>query len=659
VIPVAAAPTQPPTPPPAPPEQPEGFLAACRQGIEAARSLLDGLLAIQDTRTAQNTLVPYNDLLIELSNASARASLYANVHPDTQLRTAAETCEQEVSSFATDLELNRGLFDAFTALDASGLDAGARRLVEKTLEGFARSGVDKDDATRARLKQLADELLQLGQTFDRNIRDDVRQVSLDPAQLAGLPQDYVAAHPPGADGKVVITTNNPDSQPFLAYAEDDAARRAVFVEFQQRGYPANEQVLRQLLAARKERANLVGYADWADFITADKMVGSADSAQGFIDDVMVLSEARAEQDYAMLLEQKRTRDAAATVVDQSERLFYEEQVKRAQYQFDSQEVRPYFEFTQTRDGMLAVTSRLFDVEYVGVADAPVWHPDVDVYDVLRGGEKLGRIYLDLHPREGKYQHAAQFTVVNGVAGRQLPEGALVTNFPNPATSEGPALMEHRDVVTMFHEFGHLLHHILGGQQPWLSFSGVATEWDFVEAPSQMLEEWAWDTETLQLFAKHVETQQPIPPELVERLRGANEFASGTWVQHQMYYAALSLAFHRLADPLAHDLDATMVALQEQYSPFAYVDGTHFYTNFGHLNGYSAMYYTYMWSLVIAKDLFGEFAANGLYDEATARRYREEVLAPGGSQDAAVLVEDFLGRPYTLDAFAEWLNPDNP
>jgi thimet oligopeptidase len=195
--------------------------------------------------------------------------------------------------------------------------------------------------------------------------------------------------------------------------------------------------------------------------------------------------------------------------------------------------------------------------------------------------------------------------------------------------------------------------VLGGRQRWLGFSGVATEWDFVEAPSQMLEEWAWDPATLGLFARHVETDQPIPVALVERMRRANEFGKGVHTRHQVFYAQLSLALHT-ADPETLDITRTLIELQKRYSPFPYVDGTHFFASFGHLNGYSAMYYTYLWSLVIAKDLLGEFQRRGLLDDATARRYRDAVLVPGGSKDAADLVQDFLGRPYGFEAFQEWL-----
>jgi thimet oligopeptidase len=256
---------------------------------------------------------------------------------------------------------------------------------------------------------------------------------------------------------------------------------------------------------------------------------------------------------------------------------------------------------------------------------------------------LGRIYLDLHPRDGKYKHAAQFDLVGGITGRRLPEGVLVCNF-----SRG--LMEHQHVVTLFHEFGHLVHHVLGGDQHWSRFSGVATEWDFVEAPSQMLEEWAWDAEVLRTFAIDADGT-PIPAELVARMRAAKDFGKGIFVRNQLFYTAVSHVFHR--DRPA-DQTAAVRELQQRYDAVRYLDGTHFHASFGHLGGYSSAYYTYLWSLVIAKDLFAAFDADDLFAPAAATRYRDRILAPGGSRDAADLVADFLGRPFTFDAFAAWL-----
>jgi thimet oligopeptidase len=315
-------------------------------------------------------------------------------------------------------------------------------------------------------------------------------------------------------------------------------------------------------------------------------------------------------------------------------------------------MRAYFPYARVQAGVLDVTARLFGIEYRRVDDPTVWAPGVETYDVYEAGDRLGRLHLDMHPRRDKYKHAAQFNIRNGVRGLQLPEAALVCNFPGGEPGD-PGLLEHEDVVTFFHEFGHLLHDLFAGCTRWMGIAGINTEWDFVEAPSQMLEEWAWDVGVLQSFARHHETGAPIPADLVERARRAREFGKGIAARHQMFYAMLSLKLHG-GDPAGIDTTQFVRELQNEYSMFRYVDGTHFHASFGHLEGYSALYYTYMWSLVIAKDLFSQFSPADLLAPAVARRYRDCVLAPGGSAPAAELVQRFLGRPFGFEAFENWL-----
>jgi thimet oligopeptidase len=359
------------------------------------------------------------------------------------------------------------------------------------------------------------------------------------------------------------------------------------------------------------------------------------------------------RDYAQLLERKRKDVPGADRVEPWDSAYLQERVKAEQYGFDSQSVRPYFEYQRVEDGVLDVTGRLFGIAYRRIEDAPRWHAEVEVHDVYEGDRLLGRIHLDMHPRDGKYKHYAQFTLASGQEGVRLPEGVLVCNFPRPAPG-APALMEHGDVKTFFHEFGHLLHHVLGGHTRWAAQAGVATEWDFVEAPSQMLEEWVWDPAVLARFAHHVETGEPIPAALVARMKAADEYGKGLMVRQQMFYAATSLELHQ-RDPEALDTTAVVAELQERYTPFRHVEGTYFHESFGHLDGYSAIYYTYMWSLVIAKDLFGPFREAGIMDPGVAHRYRRAILEAGGSKPAAELVKDFLGRPHGFEAYEEWLN----
>jgi len=639
----------------------ERFTSQCLAGLRRAQALRPQLVAAP--RTVDQTLERYNELLTAASASNALAGLMSEVHPDEAIRDAARECEQEVSRFYSDLALDREMYDALAAVEVSGADAETQRFAAHTLRDYRRAGVDKPPEVRARLKQIDEELTKLGQSFSKNISEDVRAIEVtDPARLAGLPADFIAAHPADRDGKIRITTDYPDYNPFITYAADDELRRALYIAFRSRGDRHNEATLRDILTLRAEKAGLLGFANWADYITADKMIGSGERAAEFIDKVWKLAAPRAEQDYKELVRQLQERAPGATSVADWQKTWVENLVKKQRYSVDASEVRQYFPYDRVLAGLLEITAEIFDLTYVPAGDAERWHASVLVYDVERGHgadrTKLGRIYLDMHPRDGKYKHAAQFPLKDGVRGVQLPEGVLVCNFPAPdpggaGRPASAALMEHDDVVTMFHEFGHLMHHVLGGHQRWISQSGISTEWDFVEAPSQMFEEWAWSYDTLARFARHHATGEVIPRSLVDNMRRADKFGLGTATVQQIFYAAISLGFHRAA-PEALDQLAEVQRLQKRYTPFAYVPGTRFHTSFGHLVGYSAMYYTYLWSLVIAKDLLTPFEARGLMATDVTYAYRDKVLVPGGSRDAAELVRDFLGRAYDFTAYENYL-----
>lgn len=641
--------------------EPEQFLIDCRNSISSANNLLNDIVKVTAPRTEQNTLVPLNEIWIFVGNADAKASLYSSVHPDKAVQESADTCSQEVSAFTSELGLNRDLYDAIKGISIEALDDDAKRLVTFTLRDFTRSGVDKDDATRDEIKKLKDDILKTGQDFGNNITEDVRSIELDTeADLDGMPEDYITSHKPETEGgKFVITTDYPDSTPFFTYAKSDDARRRLMYEFKNRAYPKNMEVLDNLLKERYELATLLGYDDWAAYVTEDKMIRTKQAVADFIDDTANASAERGQRDYATLLEKRKLDDATATSVGEWQKAYYEEIVKSSDYALDSKVVREYFAAEKVKDGLLDLVQDLYGVTFEKAADATLWHPSVDAFDVFDTStkQKLGRIYLDLYPRENKYKHAAQFTLKDGIKDKQYPEGVLVCNFPEP-TADDPGLMEHDDVVTMFHEFGHLMHHIFGGQQKWRAFSGVATEWDFVEVPSQLFEEWAWDYKVLSRFAKHYKTDDVIPEDLVTKMNAANNFGVGLQTRHQMFYASISLNYYN-RNPENLDTTEMMKTLQAQYSMYPYMDDTHFQASFGHLDGYSAIYYTYMWSLVIVKDLISAFRDNNnqldLLNPTKSQEFREKILAPGGSHDAADLVIDFLGRPFTSDAFKNWLS----
>ncbi|NOT29868.1 MAG: Zn-dependent oligopeptidase, partial [Planctomycetes bacterium] len=547
-----------------------------------------------------------------------------------------------------------GLYERLAGLDAATLeDPVAARFLRHALRDFRRSGVDRDEATRARVRALQEELVVVAQEFDRNIVTGGREFVIQEgvAGLAGLPADFVAAHAPRADGAIVLTTDPHVRMTFLTYAERADLRREYYLAANNRAVPQNLAVLSRLLAKRHELARALGYASWADYATEDKMTGSAANARVFLERLRGLVDERARFETAELLARKRLDDPRAERVYEWERAFLIERVKAERFRFDSLALRAYFPFARVKQGVLDTAALLFGLEFRRDPSAEVWHPSVECWELFEGGERRARIFFDLHPRAGKYKHAAMFPVQDGLAGEVLPEAVLVCNFPEPRPGD-PALLLHDQVTTFFHEFGHLLHHVLAGRGRWLSLAGIATERDFVEVPSQLFEEWAWDPGVLARFAHHVETDEPIPAELVRRLRAAEDYGKGLTVQSQLFLGLLALGYYE-HDPRGRDLAAEMIELKQRVCCLPHTPGANFHASFGHLNSYSALYYTYLWSLVIAKDLLASFQPD-LMQAGPAVRYRRAVLEPGGARDAAELVREFLGRAYSFEAFERWL-----
>jgi thimet oligopeptidase len=624
------------------------LLASCRADIEKAKAARDQLVAAKKLTSAK-ALELFDRVGLLASDAGQRAQLAREVRPEKEARAAAEACEQEAQSFANALSLDRKVYDVLAALDGKGLDAAGKHVLKTALRDFRRAGVDRDEATRARIKALKDELVKLGQAFDKNISGDVRSVELAPADLDGLPDDFKRGHKPGKNGKVRVTTDYPDYFPFMAYATNAKAREALDRVYMKRGHPKNLEVLSRLLTKRHELATLLGFKSWADYVTGDKMTGSRDAVAAFVERITAASAARARRDFDELLAAKRRLDPKAKALDPWDIRFLANLVRREKYAFDAKAARPYFEVGKVKQGLLEITSKLYGIKYRPVPDAAKWHPDVEAYDVLDGKKVLGRIYFDLFPRENKYKHAAMFPIHTGKRGVEQPEMAMVCNFPKPGAE--PALMEPREVTTFFHEYGHLLHYIFGGQNRWATYN---LEWDFIEAPSQMFEEWTQDPAVLATFAKHYQTGQAIPADLVAKMRRADGFNRGADVRRQMMLASLSLGYHD-RDPKGMDTTKVAAEVWNRLLPYKYVDGAFYQLGFGHLNGYSAYYYTYMWSLVIAKDLFTAFRRSGLMSPKVAAAYRHQVLEVVGTKPAAEQIKDFLGRPYDFTGWQDWID----
>lgn len=629
------------------------FSALVDRQLEGARRGLDALLALPEDATAEQVAVAFDGIGREVGEISGLAELFSAVHPDEGVREAAEVASQRVSAFVTELNLHRGAYERFAGLSL-GADTpeDVRRYVEHAIRDYRRSGVDRDDATRERVRQLQEELIHIGQEFDRNIMTGGRtlRVADGHAALAGLPADFLAAHPEDADGAVTLSTDQTDFFPVMLYADRDDVRRDLHREYNLRGYPENVEVLDRLLAKRHELANALGYEHWAQWACEDKMVKTAEAARAFAERVSSLARPVGEVEFADLVEELRSIDPAAERVEAWQSRYLSERVKRRKHSFDSQSVRPYFAYDRVRDGIIATTELLYGVRIAPAEGGAPWHESVECYDVFEGEQRVARFYLDMFPRADKFKHAAMFQMRSGVEGGALPEAALVCNFPQPSEGD-PALLLHDQVTTFFHEVGHLLHHLFSTHR-FHGFAGIACEWDFVEVPSQLYEEWAWSAGVLQRFATHHETGEPIPAELVEKLRAAEEYGKGMNVMGQMMYALFALTLYD-RDPAGVDPGELLEQLQKDLTFFEKVPGTAMQCSFGHLHGYSSNYYTYMWSLVISKDFASVFGED-LMDAGTAQRYRDTVLGRGGADDASALAAAFLGRESSFEAWEAWL-----
>lgn len=623
--------------------------------LAAAQASVDKLLAVKGARTVDNTLQPYDDALNQLNLAGNQAYMFYALGDSAALRDKAQALNQKIAGIGADLGLNQQIYRALAAVPLPGDDPATQRYLEHSLLEYRLAGVDKDDATRAKIHALLDKITALSLTFGRNVQDGMKNVTATRAELDGLPDDYIARHKPDASGTYTLTTDGPDSSPVMTFAKNAGLRQRMYLAYNTRAYPANKQILLDLLAVRQELAGILGFKTYADLATADQMIGNASNVRKLIDDVDLASRGAAKKEYSQLLAFAQSREPGLTAIAVSDAGYWNEQYRRERYGFDSQSVRPYFPYEQVEKGVLDTAAKIFHVQFRQVTDAKVWNPSVTVFDVIDGGKRVGRIYLDMHPREGKDKWFSSGPVVPGIRGAQVPEGMLICNFSGGVAGD-PGLMQYGEVVTFFHEFGHLMHHILGSQNRWSGQGGFNVEGDFVEAPSQMLEEFFHSRNVLASFAKDYKTGEVIPVAMVDRMNAASAFGRASAAQAQLYYSTISLDTHDR--PTAEvDLDALLRQAAAKYSPYTFADGNRMYASFTHLMGYTSNYYTYVLDKVIAIDFYAQFDQANPLVGAASERYRKAVIEPGATMPAAELVKRFLGRPQNMDAYKKWLGEE--
>jgi thimet oligopeptidase len=625
--------------------------------LTAAQAEIDKVTSVTGAHTIENTVRPYDEALNQLSLAGNESYLMYAVGDAAPLRDKGQALVGKISSVSTDLNLNQKVYKALAAVPLTSVDPATKHYVERALLEYRLAGVDKDDATRKKIRELQDKITEQSLIFGRNVADGKLEVKAAKAELDGLPEDYIARHKPSADGTYTLTTDSPDATPVFNFAKSADLRKRMYLAYNERAYPKNVEVLRSILEARQQLATTLGYKTFADLAMADQMMASYSNLKTFLTEVDKVSRPVGDKEYEQLLTYAKAQQPGLTSIPASDGSYWAEQYRRAKYDFDAQSVRPYFPYMQVQEGILTTASHLFHVEFKPIKDAKTWDASVSVYDVFdaSGAEpkKLGRIYLDMHPREGKDKWFSSAPIVPGIKGKQLPEGGLICNFPGGQAND-PGLMEYSDVVVFFHEFGHLMHHILGSQGQWSNAGGFNVEGDFVEAPSQMLEEMFHDYGILSAFGKDYKTGAVIPKAVVEKMNAAEAYGRGRWVQAQLLYSTYALQVH---DQPPADIDFDKLWRQdfEHFSPFTFVDGNRFYANFTHLTGYSSNYYTYMLDKVIAVDFFSKFDKTNLLGGPAAMRYRRTVLEQGAAKPAADLVKDFLGRPQNLDSLKTWMD----
>jgi thimet oligopeptidase len=622
--------------------------------LSAHEAAIAALVAVKEPRTPENSLRLFDAAIEQLSLAGEQAGILNSVAGDKAVRDQAQTEAQRVAQAASALSLNRQVYDALAEMNLDGASPATKHYVERTLLGYRLAGVDKDAATRARLQSLNEQATRLSLEFNRNIQEGAKTIAATEAELEGLPADYLVRHPADAAGRVTLSTDQPDMQPVMTYAASAALRERMFLAYNTRAYPANRQILLDLLTTRQQIAAELGFRSWANLATADQMMGSAANVRAFLTQLDEASRDGARREHELILDFARQRQPGLKEIGIASRAYWYEQYRRAAFDFDSQSVRPYFPYAQVEAGVLGTAARLFKLEF-HPSTAPAWHADVSVFDVYDGGRRVGRFYLDMHPRDGKDKWFSAAPLVTGVRGQALPEAALICNFPGGGDGD-PGLLQYNDVVTFFHEFGHLMHAILGGHTEWAGISGFATEGDFIEVPSQMLEEFFRDEKLLQAFARHYQTGETLPSETIRKMKLAGAFGRADWVRAQLYYTTLSLDLHD-QDAAGLDPDSLAKGLYQEMQPWSWLEGNCMYASFGHLTGYSSNYYTYAFDKVIALDFFAQFDSRNLLEGETGGRYRKTVLEQGGSKPGRQMVRDFLGRDEQFAAFRKWMNEE--
>jgi len=655
------------------PTTPAAIESQVNEAMAKAKKAIEQIIAVpDDKRTYENTAQALDTVsaLSDLAIIGTIVSILEMVSPEESIRTAAHAAIQKIDEFVVDtISNNVKLYEAFKSYAQENalkeqLSFEQRYYIQEKMKEFERSGLNLPEETRAKIAQLKKELAKLSQDFEVNIAQDNRTIEVPLEALQGLDADFIASLKKTEDGKYILGVDYPTINNVMENCSVGETRKKLFIAFNNRAYPANEDILKAVIAKRDELAHLLGFASYADLNMANSMVGTPEKAEHFLQELLVRCAPKVEQEFATItadLPEGITLSADGKI-NPWDWSYTKACYKKKNFTIDERKIAEYFPMEKTIKGLLDIYRQFLGVDFKEAPISNLWHPDVklvEVYDI-NDGSRLGYLLLDLHPRPNKYSHACEIEVVPSVYGNNDAKPAaislVIANFQK-STATKPSLLRRDEVKTFFHEFGHALHALLGRTKV-ASQSGTAVKRDFVEMPSQMLEEWLWDKGILKMISHHYQTGEPLPDDLIERIQALKNFDSGDWTQRQAFLSEVSLAYYK---PGAHkDVNGIMKELQKKIRVHVVVDpNDHFEASFGHLMGYGAQYYGYLWSKVFALDMFYEIKKHGLLNPLIGRRYVHDVIGKGGSDDPNVLLETFLGRKPSQDAFFKDLGLEEP
>lgn len=632
--------------------------SAVSDALAEADALIERTVASVDAPSFDATMRPLDLAGIAALGGYARGAFMAYVHTDAAVRDAGQAAEEAVRKWNVGLPFREDLYRAVRAFadtpEAAALEGERKRLLEFWLRDFRRAGHELAPEGKAELESLRQRLVELEVAFARNINDDQEGIEVTREQLGGLPDDYIERLSPGsAAGTYKVSIKGPELVPFLAQARDRSLREKLFRRNWTSAVPTNRPVLEEGLRLRHRIAQLFGLPTWAHYALEVKMAGSPERVEAFYEEIVPALRSAAEREVATLQE-RAARDGLEGPIQPWDWTYYDNQQSREEHGVDQNLVSAYLPLEPVIEGMFELTAEVFGLEYRKVPDARAWHPDVTLYEIRdkASGDLIAYFYADLFPREGKFYHAAAFPLELGHrradGSYATPVSAIVANLTPPGP-EKPSLLRHGphgEVETLFHEFGHILHESLTRAES-ARFSGAETERDFVEAPSQIMQHWVWQPSVLARFARHHETGEPLPQDLIDRMVGSRYLNVGLRGAYQVSYGMEDMTLHG-EQPV--DLDS---AMRDAYkvTSLPYPEGTCSVASFGHLmGGYDAGYYGYLWAEVIGDDLWGRFMDEGITSPAVGMEYRRAILEPNGSRSGDEMVADFLGRPASVENY---------